>query len=248
MAEHPTPHPDVAGYVLGVLSPAEAEDFSRHLATCAPCRTEVVELAALPGFLRAWAEAPADELPDELRERTLTAVDRVAGDAAGGRAGGAGSISAGVLDRMKARWPRPVIVGATLVLLAVVGVVIFAGRDEGPTAATVPLTAVAGERGGGEATISRSWEGLVIRLSLSGLAPNPSGTHYECWYLSQRDSPQRPDRISGGTFTVREGGTADVVLTVAADRQRYPGIAITFEHDDGDPATTGQVVLVTRPR
>jgi len=250
MADHVIPHPDLAGYVMRVLTPAEAERFERHLATCTACRAEVAELEFLPGLLRAAAEEP----PAALRGRTLAAVEAVPpveaaplGDAGAG--GGAdASIWGAVLDRTRAVWRRPVVVLATAVLLAALGISTFAWRDNGRQPVTVPLAAVAGVRGSGEATISRSAEGLAIKLSVRDLARNRPGTYYECWYVGERDSAQRPHRVSGGTFTVPEGGTAEVALTTAADYREYPGIAITLESDDGDPGTTGQIVMVTRDR
>src|SRR5215475_692028 len=38
-------------YVLGALSPAQRQAYERHLSTCAECRTEVGELAVLPGLM-----------------------------------------------------------------------------------------------------------------------------------------------------------------------------------------------------
>jgi anti-sigma factor RsiW len=35
---------DAAGWVLGSLSPQEAERFAAHLETCASCRAEVAKL------------------------------------------------------------------------------------------------------------------------------------------------------------------------------------------------------------
>jgi hypothetical protein len=135
------------------------------------------------------------------------------------------------------------------VLLIVLGAIVFAGRDAGPGGAdpvTVPLAAVAGESGKGQATIRSGPEGLVIQLSVDGLEPNRPGTYYECWYVGEQDSARRPSRVSGGTFTVGADGTAEVTLTTAADYRRYPGIAVTQETDDGDPGTTGPVILVSR--
>jgi hypothetical protein len=42
---------DAAAYVLGALVPTELASYERHLAGCAECRQEIVELAVLPGLL-----------------------------------------------------------------------------------------------------------------------------------------------------------------------------------------------------
>jgi hypothetical protein len=49
----------LGGYVLGTLSPAEAEHIRAHLAECARCRAEYAELAGLPALLATITEAEA---------------------------------------------------------------------------------------------------------------------------------------------------------------------------------------------
>jgi anti-sigma factor RsiW len=66
----PAPHYDVAGYVLGTLTPAETAAFEAHLAGCSECGAEVAELGSLPALLRSAAAAP----PPALHRRTLDAV------------------------------------------------------------------------------------------------------------------------------------------------------------------------------
>jgi hypothetical protein len=63
-ADHePTDHEQLqlsaGAYVLGALSPADREAFSRHLGTCRPCRSSVDQLAGLPGLL---SRVPAAEV------------------------------------------------------------------------------------------------------------------------------------------------------------------------------------------
>jgi anti-sigma factor RsiW len=76
MPDHITPHPDLAGYVLGALDPGEAATFEQHLAGCDACRAEVEQLQGLPGLLDQ--AAPAEVVPPGLRERTFAAVERAA--------------------------------------------------------------------------------------------------------------------------------------------------------------------------
>ena len=68
MPDHPVPHPDLGGYVLGSLSADEAEAFEAHLAACDTCREEVRELAGLPALLEQTA--PVVPVPTELAART----------------------------------------------------------------------------------------------------------------------------------------------------------------------------------
>ena len=51
-------------YVLGALSPADAQAFAHHLSGCAACRAAVQELAALPGLL---SRVPAGALADPVQ-------------------------------------------------------------------------------------------------------------------------------------------------------------------------------------
>jgi anti-sigma factor RsiW len=81
MAEHPVPHPDVAGYLFGVLDPDRTKAFEAHLAGCAACRAEVADLRGLPALLTATASVGP---PGDLQERTVARIraDRSATPAA----------------------------------------------------------------------------------------------------------------------------------------------------------------------
>src|SRR5215475_4540457 len=68
-------------YLLGALSPGQRQAYERHLATCAECRAEVSDLAALPGLLgrideSALAEVSADAPPPTVLPNVLTKVRR----------------------------------------------------------------------------------------------------------------------------------------------------------------------------
>jgi hypothetical protein len=71
------PHPDLAGYLFGILPPQDTRAFDAHVADCAPCRAEVADLRGLPELLSA--AAPVQPPPD-LRERTFA---RIAAEPAG---------------------------------------------------------------------------------------------------------------------------------------------------------------------
>lgn len=59
-------------YVLGALSPAERQEFEKHLAGCAECASAVRELAGLPGLLsRIDADVLASPRADEPVPGTL---------------------------------------------------------------------------------------------------------------------------------------------------------------------------------
>jgi hypothetical protein len=95
------------------------------------------------------------------------------------------------------------------------------------------------------AKVRQVGDGLAITMEVSGLAPNPPGSVYECWYVGPGDSLERPNRVSAGTFTVGVDGRASLRMHSAADLQRYPAMGVTLERDRGNPARTGDKVLVS---
>ena len=292
-------HFDVAGYVLGTLTEAEAAAFETHLASCARCSSEVAELGGLPSLLAGAELAP----PAALRQRTLDAIRT---EAAGGRAPGgawpgpaageapgatvlgagrwlgagrsptAGQVPGvgepgaeragrppggapppgdvvpadGVVTPLRprqraTRWIGAAAAALLLVAAASVGFVLLGGDGGGTT--TVALVAADVGTGSGSAVVKQLAQGREVRLSVSGLPPNPPGTYYECWFVGPGDTEQQPNRVSAGTFTVGAGGSATVQMISAADPARFPKMGVTLEPDDGNPARTGPKYLVTAP-
>jgi anti-sigma-K factor RskA len=222
----PHPHPDLAGYVLGALDPGETAAFEQHLAGCETCRAEVEELQGLPELIdRA---APPIEVPPGLRERTFAAVERAAG------------------ARRRAPMLRLVGVAAALIVALLGGVVVsqFGGGGRGQVI-ELALAPQPGVSGRATVELRRVDDGVAIDMEVSGLAPNPPGSVYECWFVGPGDSLERPNRVSAGTFTVGAGGRASVRMHSAADLRRFPVMGVTLEQDGGDPRRTGQKILVS---
>jgi anti-sigma-K factor RskA len=227
----PHPHPDLGGYVLGALEPAERADFEEHLAGCERCQAEVAELRGLPALLEQ--ATPPVEVPPWLRERTFAAVERAAA------------------HQRRRRRLRLALTAAAACLVLVVA---FAGgytlSQVGPFAdrgRVIAFALAAPDGGAARATakVRQVGDGLAITMEVSGLAPNPPGSVYECWYVGPGDSVARPNRVSAGTFTVGADGRASLRMHSAADLQRYPAMGVTLERDRGNPARTGDKVLVS---
>jgi anti-sigma-K factor RskA len=227
----PHPHPDLGGYVLGALEPAERADFEEHLAGCERCQAEVAELRGLPALLEQ--ATPPVEVPPWLRERTFAAVERAAA------------------HQRRRRRLRLALTAAAACLVLVVA---FAGgytlSQVGPFAdrgRVIAFALAAPDGGAARATakVRQVGDGLAITMEVSGLAPNPPGSVYECWYVGPGDSLERPNRVSAGTFTVGADGRASLRMHSAADLQRYPAMGVTLERDRGNPARTGDKVLVS---
>ncbi|HEX2851014.1 MAG TPA: zf-HC2 domain-containing protein [Acidimicrobiales bacterium] len=249
MADHVIPHPDLAGYVLGVLDAAETAAFEAHLDDCDDCRAEVVELRPLTAALDQ--AAPAADLPPGLAARTFTAVER----AAAAESLHAGTTTAYAASRPGApttsrpsgrRRPRLLAAGAAVAALAalVAGLLLVwpaSGSGSRPTAHVTLVSDVAGRTG--TVGLRRTASGIVIDLAVAGLPPSGDGDHYECWYLSATDTPAAPDRVSAGTFTVGADGRAEVRMITAADPAEYPRIVVARQPGGGDPAVMGDTVL-----
>ena len=76
MSEHD--HSQLGAYALGALEPAESREVDEHLATCAECRAELVELEEMREFLgevppEAFLDGPPED-GDLLLQRTLREV------------------------------------------------------------------------------------------------------------------------------------------------------------------------------
>ncbi|AXH35492.1 hypothetical protein DVJ78_08805 [Humibacter sp. BT305] len=114
-----------AAYVLGALAPDERREYERHLEGCAECRTQVAELAGMPGILGAVTPEEAvalvtddstgmrDEAPPSLVRSLATSVRVrrrrlrrrvVAGSVAAGLALAALGVGAGILLAPSIPW------------------------------------------------------------------------------------------------------------------------------------------------
>jgi hypothetical protein len=147
---------------------------------------------------------------------------------------------AGRADRRQIRMRRTVRAGA-VALLAAAAVVISLVVTRGPATSDVVL---AGTRlaPGASATakLHTTSSGLAIELDVSGLPPSPPGSYYQAWMKGPRGL------VTIGTFHLR-GGPGTVELWSAVSLADYPAITVTREPEDGNPASSGQVVLTNRP-
>jgi len=86
------------------------------------------------------------------------------------------------------------------------------------------------------ATIVSTPSGEDITLDVTGLPAPPEGSYYQGWV---RDGD---NAITIGTFHMR-GGDDEVTLWSGVDIEDFPVLTVTLEPDDGDPASSGNVVL-----
>jgi hypothetical protein len=111
-----------------------------------------------------------------------------------------------------------------------------------------PLEAADDRRVTGRARITRTGIGRTVRLEDDELPDLPAGEYYEAWLVGPNDTPDRPERISAGTFHPDDRGLVRVDLSAAVDPARYPDLAVTAEPGDGNPAASRTVVRRARLR
>jgi hypothetical protein len=253
MSDPASPHVEVAAYLLGKLEADEAAAFEAHLAGCPDCRLQLEEFRSLPELL-AMA-TPAIPLPDALRDRTLAAVRQSAAQAEPAPAAPAAEAPAPaapvpVLPRRpwwRRRWVVVAVAAAALVAaLAVPGALLLFGGDGGEVT-RLTLVAAEGGRGRGQVTVTRTAAGRTFDVRIQGLPPPRPGSLYELWAVSPRDTMERPQRVSLGTFTTGADGSAHLTAFTAAPADRFPVVGVTQEPVDGNPARTGPRILVPGP-
>ncbi|MCX2728325.1 anti-sigma factor [Thermomicrobium sp. 4228-Ro] len=230
MSEH---EPELVGYALGELSPAEAARVARHLEACPECRTTLRNIEASLGWL--GTVVPQTEPPAGLRARVLAAA---AGD-----------------DRRRWRsaWARGLLAAAAgLLVIALVLAVTRADRrvDELASRQAVVAavlaeadwsTAMRGEAPGLPSVVGRVYldrEGERAVVALEKMPPPERGTVYQLWLV--RSDGQREN---GGVFVPDAAGRVLLVVEAQASWSAYQGMGITMEPaPEGSPQPTGRRV------
>jgi Anti-sigma-K factor rskA, C-terminal len=182
-------------------------------------------LAELLGDSSVWAE-PREELEDAVVAAVSTA-ERQPAASAGRRAGARRSTGD--------RWPR-IFLAAAAAVVAVFAGAIVASRGasspdfEGELAATdlAPDARASVE-------VTQNSGGFRITLDADGLDPLGSGEHYQAWLKDEAG-----DLVAIGTFSSSDEA---ITLWSGESPERFPLLSVTLEAADGDPASSGRVVL-----
>lgn len=197
---------DAAGWVLGSLSPREAEDFEKHLTTCADCRLLVARLRESTELLK---RAAADVSPPaEIREQLMATVHEEARlfDAAEAP----DQRPAPAVRRRRAR-RVPLVLAAVLLLAAgaVAGVMLDSDEPGGERASVERFTGSVTDVGGGPqaraVVVARNG---VAELVLTDVSAPPEGRVYQAWVV-RRPSVPTP---TGSLFSVPRSGDTRVSL------------------------------------
>jgi hypothetical protein len=260
MPDNAAPHVEVAGYALGKLDDDETVAFEAHLAECDDCRRELEELRGLPELLAR--AAPPVQLPEALRGRTLAAVREAAEEAAeAGELPSPGLRAAPELvppaearptelerrrqarGRFAALARRPLLataVAAALVVLLSIPATLLLNR---PATTELALVAADGGTAKGRVLVTKTSGGRSFDVRIEGLRPPKAGKLYELWAVGAADTPDHPQRVSLGTFTVPVSGKVRLHAFTAAPASIYAKVGVTEEPDNGNPAREGPIVL-----
>ena len=203
-------------YVLGELTDAETRELERHLESCATCREHLDDVLYAHGTLKTAVGGP----PPELKEWVLARV----------RAEARQSPTAG--------WKVWLPAAAAVLLVATVLGFGLLRMVSGPPDGLALTATSAAPQAGGELRGEQVGENFKVELEAWGLPEPREGEYYEMWYA--RDGGER---ISCGTFQAQKDGHTTVNMSAPASAVAYPQVEVTLEPDDGDPGSSGKVVL-----
>ena len=143
----------------------------------------------------------------------------------------------------RARWPRRALLAGlsmAAAVLVVVGVVTLSSESGGAQTETIALagTSLAPDAAA-TAELLDTPSGVAITLDIAELPPARKGFFYEAWVKGPNGS------VAVGTFHFRDGQDPEepIELWSGVDLAEYPTLTITLEPEDGNPASSGQVVL-----
>ena len=207
----------LAGEPAGALEPAERADLD--------------DLRALLAEPAVWAE-PGPGLGDAV-------IAAVAAAAAGGRADTDRPVPAQAARRGRGRRPR-VIAGlaglAAAAAAAAIAVTVSLGGGSHPVQYQAALAGTALDpAASAQVTLTQTLSGWRVSLQGHGLPRLDNGYYYEAW-LKNRAGILVPI----GTFNQPD----NVTLWSGVPPTQYPTITITRQQANGNPASSGQRVLV----
>ncbi|MDX6359975.1 MAG: hypothetical protein QOH37_3029 [Nocardioidaceae bacterium] len=133
---------------------------------------------------------------------------------------------------------RYALVGAAAAMVLAVGLVVgLRALDQSGAvqyAASLSGTPLA-PQASGSVTLTRTVSGWRIQLHATGLPRRDDGTYYEAWLKDSTGA-----LVPVGTFNQPD----DVTLWAGVPPTSHPTFTVTRQLADGDPASTGEVVLV----
>lgn len=222
---------DAGAYALGALGPDEAEEFRRHMATCAVCRDEVAALQSVVDELpMAAPQLPASRA---LKRRVIADVrdERVATARRPSYRRAWGPLTTGAGTRARGAFA----LAAVLALLAVVVVGLTHSPGKSPLTRVVRASVVA-RSASAVVRLTQGHGELIVRR----MPAAPVGKVYEVW-LRRRGGPPLP---TSALFGVTSAGAASV--DVPGDLRGVAEVLVTPEPLGGSQAPTHAPVIIAR--
>jgi hypothetical protein len=127
-----------------------------------------------------------------------------------------------------------IVAAAVLAVGITVGVNLTQGSSSVEYAASLTGTGLA-PHASGSVTLTKTVSGWRIHLHATGLPRRDNGTYYEAWVKDSAGA-----LVPVGTFNQPD----DVTLWAGVPPTTHPTFTITRQLADGDPASSGQVVLL----
>ncbi len=170
-------HADLPALLSGDLAPVARQEQWEHVRSCALCRDELVETAALIADLRDASRFapvdPAEVPPFRLSSEAFAPVPTPA------------TVEARSLRWLTGRVAVGVAAGA-LALFTGLGIGLSTGSSTPPARVALAAIGQLPSTASGAAEMSGSGPGQVMNLTVTGLAAPPTGDHYEVWLLDTR--------------------------------------------------------------
>src|SRR5215472_3053314 len=200
---------------------------------------ELDELRALLADPAMW-EVPGRHLEDTVVAAVTGAASRETGDERSDPVASARGAAGGELARRARRRSRRSVVAWAAGAVAAAAIAIAIGVTSGTgTHATTFSAALSGTSlapgATGQATLTQTAPGWRVTLHVSGLPRLDNGRFYQAWLKNAAGI-----LVPIGTFNQ----SGDVTLWSGVPPTQYPTITVTRQQANGNPASSGQRVLI----
>jgi hypothetical protein len=221
---------EAAAYVLGALDEAEVDAYRAHLAGCAACREEVLQLQPVVDSLAVGV--PRALAPDGLRARLMAVVHAEAEllHAAGHEADRPA--------RARARWRFRLFPALAAAGALAAGLLIGALTIGGGSSQRTQIIQATVSSPGVHATAALRKTGTHVELNVAGLPAPPLGRIYEVWLEHGSQPPQPTDAL----FSVTGAGNGAV--GVPGDLRGVSKVLVTDEPLGGSLHPTRAPIIV----
>ena len=198
---------------------------------------ELDELRALLADPAMW-EVPGQHLEDTVVAAVTGAASRETGDERSDPVASARGAAGGELARKARRsvvaWAAGAVAAAAIAIAIAIGVTSGTGTHATTFSAALSGTSLA-PGATGQATLTQTTAGWRVTLHVSGLPRLDNGRFYQAWLKNAADI-----LVPIGTFNQ----SGDVTLWSGVPPTQYPTITVTRQQANGNPASSGQRVLI----